>query len=91
MRIALGATLNTVFRQVLGESLALAGAGLGLGLPLAYGLNLLAASQLFGLNGLRWPMLAAFSAGVLLIALLAALVPARRAMRSDPIAALRYE
>ena len=91
VRIALGATSNTVFRQVLGESLALAGAGLGLGLPVAYGLNLLAASQLFGLNGLRWPMLAAFSAGVLLIALLAALVPARRAMRSDPIAALRYE
>jgi hypothetical protein len=65
--------------------------GLAVGLPLAYGLNLLAASQLFGLNGLSWPMLAAFSLGILLVALLAALVPARRAMRSDPILALRCE
>ena len=62
-----------------------------MGLPLAYGLNLLAASQLFGLNGLTWPMLAEFTLGILLVALLAALVPAHRAMRSDPIVALRYE
>jgi len=87
IRIALGATSDNLFRQVLGEALTLAGIGLALGLPVAYGLNLLAASQLFGLNGLSWPMLATFTAGILLVAL----VPARRAMRSDPILALRFE
>jgi putative ABC transport system permease protein len=91
VRIALGATSEDLFRQVLGEALKLTGVGLGLGLPVAYGLNLLAASQLFGVNGLSWPMLAAFTVGILLVALLAALVPARRAMQSDPILALRYE
>jgi putative ABC transport system permease protein len=91
VRIALGATSDDLFRQILREALTLAGIGLAMGLPLAYGLNLLAASQLFGLNGLHWPMLAAFTLGILLVALLAALVPARRAMRSDPILALRYE
>ena len=91
VRIALGATSDDLFGQILREALLLAGIGLAMGLPLAYGLNLLAASQMFGLNGLNWPMLAAFTVGILLVALLAALVPARRAMRSDPIVALRYE
>jgi putative ABC transport system permease protein len=91
VRIALGATSDNLFRQILGESLTLAGAGLVLGLPVAYGLNLLAANQLFGLNGLRWPTLALFTIGILLLAVLAALVPARRAMCSDPISNLRYE
>jgi ABC-type antimicrobial peptide transport system permease subunit len=48
VRIALGATSQDLFRQVLGEALTLAGIGLALGLPLAYGLNLVAASQLLG-------------------------------------------
>lgn len=91
VRIALGATANDLFRHVVGEALTLAGIGLGLGLPLAYGLNLVAASQLFGLNGLHWSMLAVFTVGIVLVAMLAALVPARRAKRSDPILALRYE
>ncbi len=91
VRIALGATSADLFRQILGEALKLAGLGLALGLPVAYGLNLLAASRLFGLNGLSWSILAAFTLGILFVALLAALIPARRAMRSDPISALRYE
>jgi len=91
VRIALGATSHNLFRQILGESLTLAAAGLALGLPVAYGLNLLAASQLFGLNGLRWPMLVAVTVGILIVAMLSVLVPAHRAMQSDPIRALRYE
>ena len=91
VRMALGATSHNLFRQILGESMTLAAAGLALGLPVAYGLNLLAASQLFGLNGLRWPMLVAVTVGILLVAMLSVLVPAHRAMQSDPIRALRYE
>src|SRR5579864_1461649 len=91
VRIALGATSDDLFRQILGEALTLSGIGLAVGLPVAYGLNLVAASQLFGLNGLNWLMLLGFTLGILLVALLAALVPARRATRSDPIVVLRYE
>jgi putative ABC transport system permease protein len=91
VRIALGATSDDLFRQILGEALTLSGIGLAVGLPVAYGLNLVAASQLFGLNGLNWLMLSGFALGILLVALLAALVPACRAMRSDPIVALRCE
>ena len=91
VRVALGATSGNLFRQILAESLTLACAGLALGLPAAYGLNLFAASQMFGLNELSWRMMAGFTVGILLIAGLSALVPARRAMRSDPIRALRYE
>jgi len=53
-----------------------------MGLPLTYGLNLLAASQLFGLNGLSWPMLAEFTVGILLVA------PARRLSFSAPCDAI---
>lgn len=91
VRMALGATSNDLFQQVVGEALTLAGIGLAVGLPLAYGLNLVAASQLFGLNGLSWPVLAIFALGIVLVAVLAAVVPAQRAKRSDPILALRYE
>jgi len=75
VRIALGATSNDLFRQALGEALTLAGIGLGLGPPLAYGLNLVAASQLVGLNGLSWSMLAIFTVGIV--------VPAGRAKRGS--------
>jgi len=91
VRMALGATSEDLFRQIVGEALTLAGVGLALGLPVAYGMNLLASSLLFGLNGLNWTTLAAFTVGILLIAVFAALAPSRRAMRADPIVALRYE
>jgi ABC-type antimicrobial peptide transport system permease subunit len=82
VRMALGATSNDLFQQVVGEALTLAGIGLAVGLPLAYGLNLV---------GLSWPVLAIFALGIVLVAVLAAVVPAQRAKRSDPILALRYE
>jgi ABC-type antimicrobial peptide transport system permease subunit len=91
IRMALGATSDDLFHQIVREALMLAGIGLAIGLPLAYELNALAASQLFGLNGLNWMMLAAFTVGILSFAVLAALMPARRAMRADPMVALRYE
>ena len=90
-RIELALSRDAISLAHRGEALTLAGIGLALGLPLAYGLNLVAANQLFGLNGLSWPILAIFTLGVLLVALLAALVPAHRAMRLDPVLALRYE
>ena len=65
--------------------------GLGLGLPLAIGLARLVRAQLFGLP--PHDPLTMVSATLLLacVTVLAGLVPARRAMRVDPILALRYE
>jgi predicted lysophospholipase L1 biosynthesis ABC-type transport system permease subunit len=91
LRMAMGATSDDVLQLILRESLKLAATGLLIGLPLAIAANIFAASQLFGLNGLNAPMLIAFAAGVLAVAAAAGYVPARRAMRCDPVEALHYE
>jgi predicted permease len=91
IRLALGAPRERVLGMVLREVGTLGAWGLGLGLPLALGLARLVAAQLFGLP--PHDPLTLGSATVLLAAvtLLAGLVPARRAMRVDPMLALRYE
>jgi predicted permease len=91
IRLALGAPRRRVLGMVLREVGLLGAWGLGLGLPIALGLARLLRAQLFGLPP-HDPLTIA-SATVLLacVTLLAGLVPARRAMRVDPILALRYE
>jgi putative ABC transport system permease protein len=76
---------------VLDRGVLLTGLGLAIGLAAAFGLTRLMASMLFGV-GARDPMTMAGVAIVLAsVALLASYVPARRAMKVDPIIALRYE
>ena len=91
IRVALGAGKNDVLRLVVGQSALLTGLGVGLGKLGAYPLpNLLGAM----FNGLPWdtrPILIIVPMLVALVALVASYVPARRAMRVDPMAALRYE
>jgi ABC-type antimicrobial peptide transport system permease subunit len=91
VRMALGAQGRSVLKMVLFEGMTAAAAGLGLGLAGALILTRLMSTLLFGVKAYD-PF--TFASAVVLIAVIAALasyVPARRASRVDPMAALRYE
>lgn len=91
IRSALGANQKHILRLVLRHGLALTGLGLLLGIIGALGLNQLIASLLFGVNG-RDPITMIIVAGILaLVAVLACLIPAKRATKVDPMVALRIE
>jgi ABC-type antimicrobial peptide transport system permease subunit len=91
IRMALGAERASVRGMVLREVIVLAAAGILLGLPLAFGLSRLVESELFGLASTD-PLTIGTAAAVLMgIAILADYLSARRAMRIDPIVALRFE
>jgi macrolide transport system ATP-binding/permease protein len=91
IRMALGADRGRVLLMILRGALGQVLLGLCLGLPLALGGGRLVASQLFGV-GSADPLILAAAVGVLITAALcAALLPARRAARTDPLAAVRAE
>jgi predicted permease len=91
IRIALGADGRDILRLVLGHGLLLAGAGIAIGLAAAFALTRLMATLLYHVS-VTDPV--TFIAGPVLfaaVALLASYLPARRAMRVDPVIALRSE
>jgi putative ABC transport system permease protein len=91
IRMALGADRGGMLGMVLAQGLKLALAGVVLGLGMAYGLTRLLASLLFGVKASD-PVTFGVVAGILtFVALVAALIPARRATTVDPAIALRYE
>ena len=91
MRMALGANRGRVIRMVLGSAGWQVGAGLALGIPVAIGAGRLMTTQLFGVKPAD-PLMLTFATVLLtLAALLAAAVPAWRAARVEPMAALRTE
>ncbi len=91
IRMALGADQSSVLRLVLGSGLRIATAGLALGLAGALALTRVLSSLLYGV-GTRDPVTFVVVPGaLLLVALVACWVPARRAMRVDPLTALRSE
>jgi ABC-type antimicrobial peptide transport system permease subunit len=91
IRMALGATQSAMSRMVLGEALGMSCGGLLIGVPLAYWGQRFAASLIPDLP-VKSPFSIAFGAVMMIVlALLAAYVPARRAARVDPVEALRYE
>jgi putative ABC transport system permease protein len=67
------------------------GAGVAIGLPATWMLTPFIESQLYGIKPHDPISIAMASLGVVGVAMLAALLPARRAMRIDPVRALRYE
>ncbi|MBZ5626155.1 MAG: FtsX-like permease family protein, partial [Acidobacteriia bacterium] len=91
IRMALGAARTDMLKLVLAQGMKLAGAGVVVGVGLAYGLTRLANSLLFGVKASD-PVTFAEVAGVLtLVALVATLIPARRASTVEPLEALRYQ
>ena len=91
IRLALGAQPHDVLRLVLGEGLTVALTGIVAGLASALGLTRLMSSLLFGVSALDPVTFVGTSVMLLLVALAACYIPARRAMRVDPMVALRYE
>jgi predicted permease len=91
VRLALGATQGGLLRLVIWQAGRLVLAGLLAGLAVSFATNRLLAGHLFGLSPHDPRLLAAVSLVLLLVALAASLLPARRAARVDPMVALRTE
>jgi predicted permease len=91
MRMALGAQPGQVQRMVLGQGLVLAGAGVGVGLGMAFGLTRLMSALLYDVSPADPVTFGTVAAGLLGVALLASYLPARRAAKVDPMAALRLD
>jgi ABC-type antimicrobial peptide transport system permease subunit len=91
IRMALGAAPSNVVWMVLRDSLWLVAVGVLVGLPGAYAIGRTLESTLFGLEPADPMTAAAALAALALVAALAAWLPARRAARIDPMAALRDE
>jgi predicted permease len=91
IRMALGALASDVARRILSEAGVLVAIGLALGLGAALWLGQYVQSQLYGLKAMDTPTLVSAALGLVLIATLAAFLPARRASRVSPMTALREE
>ncbi len=91
LRIALGATASSVTRLVVGHGIALTGAGLLLGLLGSWAATRALKNLLYGISTTDPATFSAVAALLLLIALAACWIPARRAARLDPIVVLREE
>jgi predicted permease len=91
IRMALGAEKEGIYRFVLGQGFRLTLAGLVVGTALALAFTRLLKAQLFGVSETDAVTFASVGLLVAVVALLACHVPARRAMRVDPMVALRYE
>jgi hypothetical protein len=91
IRMALGASSKEVQRMVLGDSLWMVGLGVLIGVPAAWAVGRYLDSQLFGLKPIDLTTASLALAALIAIAILAALLPALRASRINPLEALREE
>jgi len=91
IRIALGATRGSILQLVLGRTALLAAAGIAAGLFGALFLSRFLTSMLYGISAHDPISFIGVPVCLVMIALLAAYLPARRAAKVDPIASLRYE
>jgi putative ABC transport system permease protein len=91
IRMALGARPRDILRMAMGEGVALALAGTALGIAAAYLATRVLASQLYDVQATDPLTFALVPLTMIVVALGACFVPARRATRVDPMVALRYE
>jgi len=91
IRMALGAQVGNVMRLVMKGGLVIAAVGVAIGLTGAFALTRLMSSLLFDVAPTDKATFAVVSLTLLLIALAACYIPARRATKVDPLQALRYE
>ena len=91
IRMALGAQQADVLRLILKQGMLLTVCGLALGLVAAYVLSRLMESLLFGVSPTDPLTFALVAVALAVVTLAACLIPARRAMKVDPMIALRYE
>jgi ABC-type antimicrobial peptide transport system permease subunit len=91
VRIALGATARQVMNMTLRDAVTLTSAGIAIGLLAAFALGKVMVANLFGVVQLDAITFIVFAGVLAVVAVIAGSVPARRAMRVDPIVALRTE
>jgi len=91
VRMALGAQKSDVLKLIVGHGAQLAGIGIGLGLAIALGLMRVMSKLLFGVNATDPLTFGVTAALIFVVALAASTIPALRAIRVDPVVALRCE
>ena len=91
VRVALGASPRSVLQLVVGQGMALAAAGVVIGLVGAFALTRLMSAVLFEVRATDPVTFATVVVVLLGAALVASWLPARRALRIDPVQALRYD
>jgi len=91
IRIALGAERGDIFRLIVGQGVGITLFGVGVGLAAALALTRFLSSQLFGVSADDPLTFVAVSLLLAFVALIACYIPARRAMKVDPMVALRTE
>jgi putative ABC transport system permease protein len=91
IRMALGASQRDVIRLIVGHGMLLTLIGVAIGLAASFVLTRVMSALLFGVSVTDLTTFAIFSAALTAVALAACAVPARRALKVDPMVALRYE
>ena len=91
IRMALGAQRTDVLKMLIRQGMSLVGIGVALGLAGAWALTRVMVSLLFGVTPTDSFVFTGVSALLIVVALLACYIPARRATKIDPLIALRYE
>ena len=91
VRIALGAQMKDVLKLVLTRGVIFAFVGIGIGVAGALGLTRYLTTLLFGVHPIDLMTFVLVAAILIVVALLACVIPARKAAKVDPLVALRYE